>query len=385
MSYRGKTKILRIQALLFALFILLTISLPKSAIASPAYTYVTYITIDPTDQGPSGIWVAIDGYGFHNFTLVTIYFDDKIVGSVYTAFDVNFHGVWIQIPETNVGTHTITAVDAKGLAASKTFTVTKPLMTLSPTSGPAGIEVTISGTGLGPYQVYTLKFDGIILETPLFTDKSGALPELSVKIPESTTVGKHNLTLFYVGYYWGGRGPYPKDTMYAPSTKLMAYATFEVTSGVATSYDVNALKASLEEVKNSLTSLSEKVASISSDVNVLKENLRALGEDVKSKFESLNARINDEVSRLNNAISTQALQFNAKISNLTAYVNGEILKIRIVLTNLTNRVGDEFSRLNEKIKDAGAFMTNIGVADAILATIAIGLAVFTLIRKITKT
>jgi len=40
MSYRGKTKILRIQALLFALFIVLTISLPKSAIANPAYIYV---------------------------------------------------------------------------------------------------------------------------------------------------------------------------------------------------------------------------------------------------------------------------------------------------------------------------------------------------------
>jgi uncharacterized protein YoxC len=380
MSYRGKTKILRIQAILFALFILLTISLPKSAIASPAW-----IEIYPTNQGPSGIWVGVDGFSFHNFTLVTIYFDDKIVGSAYTFYG-NFYNVWFQIPETNAGVHTITAVDAKGLTASITFIVTKPLMTLSPTSGPAGIEVTISGTGFGPYQMYTLKFDGIILETPLFADvSSGALPELTVKIPESATVGKHNLTLFYVGYYWSGKGTYPKTPVYAPSTKLMAYATFEVTSGVATSYDVNALKASLEEVKNSLTSLSEKVASISSDVNVLKENLRALGEDVKSKFESLNARINDEVSRLNNAISTQALQFNAKISNLTAYVNGEILKIRIVLTNLTNRVGDEFSRLNEKIKDAGAFMTNIGVADAILATIAIGLAVFTLIRKITKT
>jgi uncharacterized repeat protein (TIGR02543 family) len=90
MSYRGKTKILRIQALLFALFILLTISLPKSAIAK----------------------------------------------------------------------------DAEGLTASTTFTVTKPRMTLPPTSGPAGVNVTISSTELGSYQMYTLK---------------------TVKIPESTT------------------------------------------------------------------------------------------------------------------------------------------------------------------------------------------------------
>jgi uncharacterized protein YoxC len=381
MSYRGKTKILRIQAILFALFILLTISLPKSAIASPAYIYVY-----PTNQGPSGIWVGVNGWGFHSFTSVTIYFDGKIVRSTDTYGDGSIYYVWIQIPETSVGIHTITAKDTEGITASTAFTVTEPRMTLSPTSGPAGVEVTISGAGLGSYQMYTLKFDEIVLETPLFTDESGILPELTVKIPKSTIVGKHNFTLLYIGFYQRlGIGIQSRTPVYAPSTKLMVYATFEVTSGVATSYDVNALKASLEEVKNSLASLSEKVASISSDVNVLKENLRVLSEDVKSKFESLNARINDEVSRLNNAISTQALQFNAKISNLTAYVNGEILKIRIVLTNLTNRVGDEFSRLNEKIKDAGAFMTNIGVADAILAAIAIGLAVFTLIRKITKT
>jgi hypothetical protein len=38
----------------------------------------------------------------------------------------------------------------------------------------------------------------------------------------------------------------------------------------------------------------------------------------------------------------------------------------------------------KKIKDAGTFTTNVGVVDAILAIIAIGLAVFAL-RKITKT
>jgi hypothetical protein len=157
---RGKTKILRIQAILFALFILLTISLPKSAIANPAYIYVY-----PTNQGPSGIWVRVNGWGFHNYTLVTIYFDDKIVGSVNTYARGYFY-IWFQIPETNAGIHTIIAKDAEGLTASTTFTVTKPRMTLPSTSGPAGVNVTISSTELGSYQMYTLK---------------------TVKIPESTT------------------------------------------------------------------------------------------------------------------------------------------------------------------------------------------------------
>jgi len=59
------------------------------------------------------------------------------------------------VPETTIGTHAITAKDAKGITASTTFTVTKPRMVLSQTTGPAGVEITISGTGLGLYQVYT--------------------------------------------------------------------------------------------------------------------------------------------------------------------------------------------------------------------------------------
>jgi len=87
----------------------------KVVVASPEY-----LSVYP-DNGPSGIWVKVYGGGFSKSTSVTIYFDDKVVGATETNEYGSFW-VFIQIPETSVGMHTIVARDAKGLTSSTTFT-----------------------------------------------------------------------------------------------------------------------------------------------------------------------------------------------------------------------------------------------------------------------
>jgi phage shock protein A len=314
-------------------------------VASPEY-----LSVQP-NNGPSGIWVVVYGSGFSKSTSVTIYFDDKIVGTATTS-DYGSFWVFIQIPEASVGVHTIVARDAKGLTASTTFTVTRPRITISPTSGPAGVEVAISGTGLGPFQVYTLKFDEMILETPLFTDRGGAL-ELTIRVPKSAVVGKHNFTLVYIGFYfyWEISEIGIKYILYAPTTKIMTYATFEVISGAASSYDVSMLKTFLEELRGKLDVLNRSVVKITNDVNILKENVKTLAESI----EKLNVKDQELLSRisiLNQSLSGVIGELKGLEMQLSR-VRGDLEKLASALstvnTTLSRMLVKEVTRLNETL------------------------------------
>ena len=369
-----KTSMLMLALQFLFVALLVAAGFSKVVVASPEY-----LSVYP-DNGPSGIWVEVYGSGFSKSTSVTIYFDDKVVG----ATETNEYGsflTFIQIPETSVGVHTIIARDAKGLTASTTFTVTKPRITVSPTSGPAGVEVAISGTGLGPFQVYTLKFDEMVLETPLFTDRGGAL-ELTIRVPKSAVVGKHNFTLVYIGFYYEYYYPYyrMRGILYVPTTKIMTYATFEVTSGVATSYDVSMLKTSLEELRRSIATLNGSVVKIINDVNTLKENVRAVAESIE-KLNVKDQELSSRISVLNQSLIGVIGELKGLEMQLSR-VRGDLEKLASTLstvnTTLSRMLVKEVTRLNEtlnmleaKLKQAredlevlkGALNTNVKELD----------------------
>jgi predicted nucleic acid-binding Zn-ribbon protein len=352
MASKKKSRILSLFTILLALIIACC---TVSVVSEQAYIYTS-----PT-QGPPGIYIEVWGYGFSNYTTVTIYFDDKVVGTA-TTNEYGYFSTLIQVPETTIGTHTITAKDAKGITASTTFTVTKPRIVLSQTSGPAGTEITISGVGLGPYQVYTLKFDEIVLETPLFTNEAGAV-ELTTRIPSSAIVGKHNLTLLYIGFYYEYYGV--KYILYTPTTKIIAYAEFEVTSGAATTYDVEALRASLEDLKKTLSALSENVTKLVSDINALRENLTTCINMI-SYLSSTVSYLANELLRINSSVSvlnTTMLQLSSKIAVLESILKGleeQLSTVRdglkelnttlsTINTTLSLRIVSEVKRLEEQI------------------------------------
>jgi hypothetical protein len=137
------------------------VSVTFTATASPA------ITVSPT-QGPVGSSVTVSGTGFSVSTaLHSLVFDSVTMaacttGSLTTggtgAFSCTF-----AVPGGTSGT-TVTAMDAGDQTATATFAVTTPAITLSPTRGPVGSTVTVSGTGFSVLiPVASLVFDSVTI------------------------------------------------------------------------------------------------------------------------------------------------------------------------------------------------------------------------------
>jgi chaperonin cofactor prefoldin len=234
------------------------------------------------------------------------------------------------------------------VASGRLFKYLKLRMVLSQTTGPAGVEITISGTGLGPYQVYTLKFDEIVLETPLFTDEAGAV-ELTTRVPSSAIIGKHNLTLLYIGFYY--EYDKVKYIIYAPMTKIIAYAEFEVTSGVATTRDIEALRASLEDLKKALTTFNENVTKLASDISALRENLTAY---INNEILRINSRVSDltnELFRINNTVSTLNITINITIQQLSLNPTD--------LDNALKSLEAQLSKVRDELKELATIVSTI--------------------------
>jgi len=142
------------------------------------------------EEGPVGTELEITGSGFPDDEAITIEYDSDEVdiedGDDETDGDGEFASI-IFIPESIAGEHTI-RVDVNGVEAEIEFTV-EPEIIVSPTSGEAGTEVTVSGTGYGKRQEVVIYFDddGVATET---TDSSGSfaaafdLPDLAAGIYE---------------------------------------------------------------------------------------------------------------------------------------------------------------------------------------------------------
>jgi hypothetical protein len=145
------------------------------------------ITIDP-EEGPVGSEVEITGEEFlGNEDLVITYDDDEIdieSGDDDTDRDGEFD-LTVLIPESTTGAHTI-KVTVGGSEAEAEFTV-EPEIILDPTSGEAGTDVSVSGTGFGRRSDVVVYFDaeGVATDTTNSDGSFGAtftVPELDAGI-----------------------------------------------------------------------------------------------------------------------------------------------------------------------------------------------------------
>lgn len=139
------------------------------------FTVTASATLDPLSpaSGPAGTDVAVSGAYFTASTAIVFKFDTTQIfpksGNVQTGSGGGFASI-ITIPSTAVAeVHTIT-VTAGTTTLSRTFTVTvsATLAPLSPTSGPAGTDVTVSGTDFPTSTDIEFYFD-----TAPITPKSG--------------------------------------------------------------------------------------------------------------------------------------------------------------------------------------------------------------------
>ena len=134
------------------------------------------ISIDP-EEGPVGTEVEITGTEFVDNENITVYYDDDEIdiesGDDETDNDGDFECT-ILIPASTFDTHTI-KVEAGNNEAEAEFTVESELV-LDPTSGEAGAEVSVSGTGFERRSDVVVYFDAeeVIADT---TDSDGSFKQ----------------------------------------------------------------------------------------------------------------------------------------------------------------------------------------------------------------
>ena len=125
--------------------------------ASTTFTVlVPTITLSPA-QGPKGVTVAVTGSSFSpNTGIATFTFNGATPGTQgctsQTTTGTGAFACTFTVPSLAAGTYNVVATGADGGTdtATASFTITAPAISLSPSSGPVGTTVTISGTGFSP-------------------------------------------------------------------------------------------------------------------------------------------------------------------------------------------------------------------------------------------
>jgi hypothetical protein len=158
--------------------------------ASATFTVIPSIMIFPT-SGPVGTIVTVSGQGFAASSKITITYDGA-QQTTSPAVSSNTVGSFIStafaVPPSSIGGHMVSATDSKGNSASATFTVA-PSITLSPTAGPVGTIVTVSGSSFAASSNMAIEFDGNIVANTT-TTPSGSIPlGVAFNVPTSASGG----------------------------------------------------------------------------------------------------------------------------------------------------------------------------------------------------
>lgn len=131
------------------------------------------------EEGEVGTEVEISGQRFGISQKITIEYDGNVIDITSGDRETDSNGEFtstIIVPESTAGVHTITVFDISGNEPQFEFSV-EPKMTIEPTSGAVGDEITVSGTGFGDRANITLTVDAYITSTtPLFlhTNRNGS-------------------------------------------------------------------------------------------------------------------------------------------------------------------------------------------------------------------
>ena len=150
-----------------------------------------------SSSGIVGKTSKVTGTGFAASSTVTITFDgiaQTTSPSTITTDATGSFTATFKIPKSTAGTHTVTATDASGDFASKTFKVISST-SLSPYTGHVGTTETVTGTGFAASSTVTITFGGVTQTTSpatITTDTTGSF-SASFTVPPSTA-GYHTIT-----------------------------------------------------------------------------------------------------------------------------------------------------------------------------------------------
>jgi hypothetical protein len=158
-------------------------------------------------QGAPGASLSLSGTGFGPNETVTIKWNcasstcssTTVLGTVTTDANGDFFNLSVQVP-ANVpsGSYPIGALGGtSGNFASLAFTI-QPGLSLSASSAPQGATIQVSGSGYGPNETVTIKWNcaassctsTVVLGT-VTTDANGSFSKLSIQIPTTALYGSY--------------------------------------------------------------------------------------------------------------------------------------------------------------------------------------------------
>ncbi|MFA5309672.1 MAG: hypothetical protein WC370_09350 [Dehalococcoidales bacterium] len=175
-----------------------------SSTATATFTVSASPTLDDLspDSGAAGIDVVITGSSFPASQALTFKLDATSIARKSGDSATRTSGIFITtvtIPTSfAAGAHTIT-VTAGGGSATATFTVTSSatLDTLSPASGSAGTDVTISGSSFPASTALIFIFDGAAV-TPKSGDtavRASGIFSSVITVPTTAAISAHTITV----------------------------------------------------------------------------------------------------------------------------------------------------------------------------------------------
>jgi hypothetical protein len=155
--------------------------------ASVTFTVKAGITLNPA-SAKVGVPVSVTGSGFTATTTVSVTFDGTSVGQATTDVNGNF-SLSFNVPASPAGGHTITASDSFE-SVSATLTLVSSIR-LSPSSGTAGSQFTVSGSAFGASTSVIVSFESSQAVTAT-SDYNGSFT-VSLSVPNSSG-GAHTVT-----------------------------------------------------------------------------------------------------------------------------------------------------------------------------------------------
>ncbi len=159
------------------------------ASATPAAASAS-IFFSPTSGAP-GTSVVIIGSGVSFDATSTVMFGQTLaVANVVSSSQIN--AIVPDMPSSSVAITVHTGSTAVRGATS--FKVV-PGLVLTPSTGPPGTAVSVSGGGFGKVVTISLSFDGTTLTSPApVTNSSGSFGPVSIKVPAAVIAGSHTIS-----------------------------------------------------------------------------------------------------------------------------------------------------------------------------------------------
>ncbi len=140
--------------------------------ATATFTTKQSITVSPT-SGAAGDTITVSGTGFAASKSVTISFDDTEATTIETNSVGSFSDATFAALARGAGSYDIEVTDADDNSDSAEFTLGAAVLSLSPSTGYVGSEVTVSGTGFQAVQQITITFDNDTIAT-IASDTNGS-------------------------------------------------------------------------------------------------------------------------------------------------------------------------------------------------------------------